>query len=251
MLLPALRANTTLTTLNLSGNCLTLSLGGLLSTLAARSVLTDLDLSSNRWHKGEPEGWIPALQNHPTLQALNMMSNDLEDDEMIPLGKALRTNTRLISLNLSHNQATTTGLDYLLSSLSGNTTLSSLEIGEQPGFPSHSMLVSFMRTNNTITQLDLRSAGIDQLAMKSLVEVWQHHPSLTSLNLSHNPDSMPFTHMGQLLRTNSLLKTLFLNENHLRWGSGSDSHCFARKLFARDPRTLPESDRKRRSQALR
>eukprot|EP01033_Poteriospumella_lacustris_P012823 gene12823-9168_t len=119
-----LRANTTLTTLNLNGN----SIGAagvtlVASALEANTTLTTLHLSNNFiGATGAPEAMSLLLRGNTTLTSLDLGGNGIGDEGAMEIASALRGNATLTTLNLGGNRIGAVCASKVASALRANTT---------------------------------------------------------------------------------------------------------------------------------
>ena len=120
----ALKANNTLTTLDLDNNNITdvQSIGELLKT---NNTLTMLNLNNNNIFDVQSIG--EGLKSNKTLEILDLGNNYITDVQSI--GEALKTNNTLWSLTLSYNKITDdSGIQSIIDGLKTNNTLRYLRL---------------------------------------------------------------------------------------------------------------------------
>eukprot|EP00051_Salpingoeca_urceolata_P002475 m.50584 g.50584 ORF g.50584 m.50584 type:complete len:227 (-) comp12162_c0_seq2:206-886(-) len=102
---------------------------------------------------------VTLAQVHWVRPSVSFLSFGVSDDDIIPLARALETNTSLQGLLLNCNKITDRGLQTLCQGLGANRSL---------------------------VHLGLEGNAITTEGMHALCEVIKHHPSLRQLNLSVN-----------------------------------------------------------------
>ncbi|XP_078381248.1 NACHT, LRR and PYD domains-containing protein 3-like [Oculina patagonica] len=123
----ALRKNASLRELNLFGNNIgDVGATGLAGALDENSSLTWLDLSANKIGDDGTTGLARALQENTSLTVLVLSHNKIGDDGAYSLADALKKNTSLTWLNLSRNNIGDDGVTRVARALNENTRLTLL-----------------------------------------------------------------------------------------------------------------------------
>ncbi|MBN9230931.1 MAG: hypothetical protein J0I93_08780 [Legionella sp.] len=99
---------------------------------------------------------VQLIKTHPSLVALELASNDLDDEGVRVLAETLTHNTRLRHLNLNHNQITKNGIKYLARALLTNSHLTHLHLEQNAvGAIGIEYLCIALRANYTLVELTL------------------------------------------------------------------------------------------------
>ena len=164
-LIDILKSNSFLTNLNLSqvnlnGNCL----NKLTDLLTNNSNLSSLNLSYNDFSHNNQIfmlSFINSLKFNYSLTNLNLQHINLTNKCLIKLGKILKINSSLISLNISYNKLKTSninGLLFFINSLKSNNSLTSLNINYINYFNKNyqlinNSLINLLNNNITLTKI--------------------------------------------------------------------------------------------------
>lgn len=164
-LIDILKSNSFLTNLNLrqvnlNGNCL----NKLTDLLTNNSNLSSLDLSYNDFSHNNQIFmlyFINSLKFNYSLTNLNLQHINLTNKCLIKLGKILKINSSLISLNISYNKLKTSninGLLFFINSLKSNHSLTSLNINYINHFNKNyqlinNSLINLLDNNITLTKI--------------------------------------------------------------------------------------------------
>ena len=243
----ALAVNTSLTTLNLSGNCigpegatslsqalalntslttLDLSVNGirpegatlLFRALAVNTSLTTLNLSGNSIGAEDATSLSQALAVNTSLTTLDLSDNGIRPEGATSLSQVLALNTSLTTLNLSVNGIRPEGATSLSQALAVTTSLTTLNLSRNSiGAEGATSLSQALVINTSLTTLDLSDNGIRPEGATSLSQALAVTTSLTTLNLSRNSiDAEGATSLSQALALNTSLTTLDLSVNGIR-----------------------------------
>eukprot|EP00731_Ephydatia_muelleri_P002922 Em0001g2922a len=225
-----LRGNKVLTSLELLGCGIEPEgLSELCSALEVNTTLTELNLSFNTFdgHSSTilgPEGLselCSALQMNTTLTELDLSSNTFDVHSLASLGKMLRGNKVLTSLQLKNLgiHVGPEGLSELCSALEVNTTLTELDLSYN-AFDDHSSasLVQLLTNNQTLEKLSLRWSGLDDDAICSLAKGLEHC-QLKKLDLWINDFTMRgITELFHVLKNHpTLTKEMVTLPDGLKW----------------------------------
>ena len=215
----ALAVNSCLTYLNLSENKIGDSGATSLSqALAVNSSLTNLDLTTNLICDSGAASLSQALAVNSSLTYLYLTQNSIRDSGAASLSQALATNSSLTVLGLSHNHIDDSGAASLSQALATNSFLTSLDLCDNS--ISDSGAASFsqaLATNSSLTSLDLSFNYIHDSGACSLSQALAANSSLTSLNLTGNYwiDDDGALSLSQALAVNSSLTSLDLGANRI------------------------------------
>ena len=160
----ALKANSSLTNLNLSINSIgDAGASSLSKTLKANSSLTNLNLSYNRIGDAGASSLSKALKENSSLAVLGLTDNFIGDTGASCLSKALKANFFLADLNLSCNRIGDTGASSLSEALKENSSLAVLDLtGNSIGDTGASCLSKALTANSSLDTSDLtyNSVGV-------------------------------------------------------------------------------------------
>jgi hypothetical protein len=124
-----LQTNATLTSLDLSCNCMgRLSARRLAEVIKVHAVLTSVELSHNFVGDEGVEHLAEALKDNRNLMRLGLRLNSIDDGGGCYLAGALQSNVCLTHLDLAYNQIGVEGLQRLSVALKSNTTLTCLDL---------------------------------------------------------------------------------------------------------------------------
>jgi hypothetical protein len=154
----ALKKNTTITTLYLSGN----NIGDkgaekLAKALEKNTTITKLSLRSNNIGKAGAEVLAQALKENKTLTELDLGWNNIGDEGAEKLAEALKNNETLTTLDLSDNNIGEVGAKALAEALKENKTLTELNLSynKEIGDKGAQELAQALKENKTLTKLNL------------------------------------------------------------------------------------------------
>ena len=227
--------------------------------LKVNSSLTNLDLRSNRIGDSDAQALSDALEINTTLTKLDLSDNSIGASGARFLSTAIKINASLTTLNLARNKITCeprhgaprrpfeiamlptfcnigkctfpealkkldeffTGMDEtmddyglfsLSESLKTNTTLTNLNLeGNEIDRCATFYLSESLKTNATLTTLNLRGTSVSHFGSKCLSLALKTNGTLTSLNLSHSGISAHALSEG--LKVNTALTSLDLASN--------------------------------------
>lgn len=196
----ALKVNRTIEKIDLSKNNLTEQAAILLvDVLKYNTTLTDIRLSENAIGEGAV-AIAEALAFNCSLTRLELDRTKITSNGMVAIGKALKVNTNLKSLNLCYNpNRGYIGLCY------------------DPEHRSNFIpLFEAIKASNTLTELDIGHNHLNDQTMSALNECLRQNKSLIKLSYSYQ------FHMGRnfiiflnSLRENQSIRFLDLRSNHI------------------------------------
>ncbi|KAG0273169.1 hypothetical protein BGZ95_011003 [Linnemannia exigua] len=211
-----LKANSTLTTLNLTRNSIG-DVGAVILSEALRtnSTLTTLDLYCNSIGGDGAVALSEALKTNSTLTTLNFYGNWIGANGAKALSETLKINSALITLNLSFNSIGNNGAKALSEALKTNSTLTTLNLRKNPiGENGAVALSEALMTNSSLTTLDLSHNLSGENGAAALSEALEVNSTLTTLDLSFNSiGDIGAVALSEALKTNSTLATLDLYNN--------------------------------------
>lgn len=161
--------------------------------------LTQLtELSADNTFPADPESVRPliqALASHPTLKGLNLYEAQIPKESLIELIESLKTNATLETLNMA---------------VSSNE-----EEEEEAGHRLGTAFGEYLRTNSSLTSLDLSTLNIGDDGAVPLALGLKANTTLTTLNLSsNNLWEKGITAIAMALRENTTLRTLHIAYNN-------------------------------------
>jgi Ran GTPase-activating protein (RanGAP) involved in mRNA processing and transport len=132
------------------------------------------------------------------------------------LAKALDNNTTLTFLNLSYNNLSDEGVQYLTEILSRNNSKLEVLSLHRTGITDQCApyLAKMLKKNTTLTWLHLGRNKISDQSMRHLTEVLiDHNKTLKVLDLSHNKSitDSSIDYLIEMLKSNISLETLWIN----------------------------------------
>jgi Ran GTPase-activating protein (RanGAP) involved in mRNA processing and transport len=219
----ALKTNAALTTLHLGTN----QIGeegaqALADALKTNAALTTLHLGTNQIGEAGVQALTEALKTNTVLTSLDLSDNRLGDAGVQALTEALKTNTVLTSLDLSDNRLGDAGKRsrgvinaYLVRNrMQKDSTLTYLNLNNQLGAAGVQALAAVLKTNTTLTSLDLDSNQLGDTGAQALTEALKTNTTLTSLDLSGNQlGDVGVQALAEALKTNTTLTRLNLGNN--------------------------------------
>ena len=214
----ALRVNTSLRSLNLSGNFFGNEVANSLSqALRVNTCLTSLNLSRNSIGCEGANSLSQALRVNTSLTSLHLHDNSIGDKGANFLSQALRVNASLTFLDLSKNLIGDEGANSLSQALRVNTSLTFLDLSKNLiGDEGANSLSQALRVNTSLTFLDLSGNLIGDEGANSLSQALRVNTSLTFLDLSGNfIGDEGANSLSQALRVNTSLTFLDLSGNFI------------------------------------
>ncbi len=127
---------------------------------SANSTLTSLDVSNNPMSLAacksiNLETVLCQLRN-PAVTAIDARGKGFDDEDTTKIGKCLRSNSYLATLDLGDNQIGAAGATCLANALLFNSSLVILNLGSnEHGAAGATSLAEALRVNTTLTKLDL------------------------------------------------------------------------------------------------
>ena len=185
--------------------------------LTVNTSLTTLDLSGNSFGDDGATSLSQALAANTSLTTLNLSLNFIGAEGATSLSQALAVNTSLTTLYLSHNSISNAGATSLSQALEVNTSLTTLDLSHNSiGAEGATSLSQALAVNTSLTTLDLSHNSIGAEGATSLSQALAVNTSLTTLYLSHNSiGAEGATSLSQALAVNTSLTTLYLSHNSI------------------------------------
>ncbi|MBK4734163.1 leucine-rich repeat domain-containing protein [Noviherbaspirillum pedocola] len=156
------------------------SVGGmqvLFKALKANTTLQTLEVLSNPMDQASAEALAETLKGNGTLDELTLRSCGIDEPMLAPLCEALKSNSRLTRLNLRENAFGDKGLSALSEALLVNKMLLSLDVNKSfpgecdPCFFDAGMVavVKALRSNTTLTEIRLGSVEMEVATRSGLL----------------------------------------------------------------------------------
>ena len=212
-----LEKNSSLTHLDLSFNAFDGVVSSLSKALKANSSLTSLNLGGNFVGEDGASSLSKALKANSSLTNLNLSQNSIGDDGASSLSKALKANFSLTSLNLSATSIGDAGASSLSKALKANSSLANLNLSiNSIGDAGASSLSKALKANSSLTNLNLSLNSIGDAGAFSFSKALKANSSLTSLNLSSTSiGDAGASSLSKALKANSFLTDLDLSDNSI------------------------------------
>ena len=209
----ALTENTHVLTLRLGNKIGNLGAEAIANMLKTNSTIKVIDLKHN---SSLSLGGISAVANvltyNTALTKLNLSGTNLKRQACESLGRMLKVNTTLKTLDISHNNFDTKGIRALLDSgLQYNRGLRKLSISNNGiSLTGAIVLAKFMETNNTIEELDVSSNNFNSEGIIAFMRMLLINKTLTNVNFNNistfNNDAVKS--MSRMFESNTTLNTL-------------------------------------------
>ncbi|KAF9584330.1 hypothetical protein BGW38_006840 [Lunasporangiospora selenospora] len=214
----ALKANSTLTTLDLNDKNIGVDGATVLAeALRINSTLTTLELYKNNIGVDGAKALAEALMINSTLTTLNLNKNNIGVDGAKALAEALMINSTLTTLNLNKNNIRIDGVKALTMVLKVNSGLSNLNLfSNNTGVDGVKALTTVLKINPALSNLNMFSNSTRVDGVKALAEALKINSTLTSLYLNNNyigDDGAKA--LAEALKINSALTTLDLQLNNI------------------------------------
>lgn len=215
---PALKTNSVLQTLSLSGPDITSDgAAALADALKSNTSLTTLSFAVCRLG---PEGATALAgmlehNNNKTLTKLSVLACSVEDGGATALAEALKTNTTLEVLTLSRNNIHHAGVLALADMLTQNTALRTLLLRDNTVRDAGAVAVSeALMSNSTLRELVVSKCGIGSKGLVALAAMLKTNAALHSLELDNNDtDTASVVALADALISNSSLERFYIGNN--------------------------------------
>ncbi|MGC0372151.1 MAG: hypothetical protein DGJ47_000857 [Rickettsiaceae bacterium] len=216
-LVESILTNPTIEDLNLYGIGFPDKLGHPIANLIKdpRCTIKTLNIGNNNLSENTLEMLAKALRHNKSITNLNLCWNKTKGKSTGDILNALKKNNTLQKLNLYNNEI---GREeaYHLNKLV-NTNLQILDLGSNPIEKEGAKFLSqALRSNSSLTHLDLSRTNLGAAGVKLLSESLSLNKSLIYLNLYHNNiGKKGAAYLGEALEKNKTLKTLLIHFNNL------------------------------------
>ena len=210
----ALENNPPLLSLTLSNNCISF-IKELARALYHNTVLISLDLSSNLLCCDDQSSFNylgRTLRINERLKSLNISHNDISDAKMQGVVDALYYNKTLQLLDISENQLSSQITEDLAHALNYNRCLCLLALGSNSiGDEGAMHLASALKLNKTLTSLYLRDNMITNQGAVAIADALEENRVLRKLDMSMNDISDEgVSALCNIFFNGNTLKVLFL-----------------------------------------
>ncbi|KAH6601384.1 hypothetical protein BASA50_001654 [Batrachochytrium salamandrivorans] len=207
----SLKANRTLTHLNLSDNQMGPESGKAIATMIADNTsLTTVLLRGNNLGDKEASYISDALKQNSTLEVLDLSYNQIGNLGGLALGVALVANETLRDLNVSWNEMRSRGIGALLTGAKDNISLIYLNIRNNGIGENGAAVNQFLARNTTVTTLDIGFTRCDDPSMIAIAKAIEANHSLVTFNISGNPISDDVAQVILKAVTTSKIKRLIM-----------------------------------------
>ena len=217
----AIKHNSTITHLNLSGNFLGHGdFTALAEAIKHNSTIRQLDLSENRFGVGDSDIVLAdAIKHNSSITHLNLSSNSFGLSVCTALAEAIKHNSTIRQLDLSR---TNIGLGdcyiVLADAIKHNSTITHLNLScNSFGLDECTALAEAIKHNLTIRQLDLSrtNSGLRDCYIV-LADAMKHNSTITHLNLSCNSFGLgECTALAEAIKHNSTIRQLDLSGTNI------------------------------------
>ena len=217
----AIKHNSTITHLNLSGNFLGHGdFTALAEAIKHNSTIRQLDLSENRFGVGDSNIVLAdAIKHNSSITHLNLSSNSFGLSVCTALAEAIKHNSTIRQLDLSR---TNIGLGdcyiVLADAIKHNSTITHLNLScNSFGLDECTALAEAIKHNSTIRQLDLSrtNSGLRDCYIV-LADAMKHNSTITHLNLSCNSFGLgECTALAEAIKHNSTIRQLDLSGTNI------------------------------------
>ena len=210
----------------------------LAEVIRASHSLTHLSLRNAGVHDLEAIVIGKALQSNCTLTHLTLAGNQIDDLGAIVLANSLNSNRSLQYVDLSDNDVGDSGAQELARVLRSNSSLTFLDLSNPLRGEENVKPVLILDSDSEIHQHFVRCDLIGASGASSLARALRSNRSLTYLDLSFNEvGKAGAAALGEALQSNCTLSHLFLCSNAIGdsgtapLGEGLQSNCSLSRLY--------------------
>ena len=210
----------------------------LAEVIRASHSLTHLSLRNAGVHDLEAIVIGKALQSNCTLTHLTLAGNQIDDLGAIVLANSLNSNRSLQYVDLSDNDVGDSGAQELARVLRSNSSLTFLDLSNPLRGEENVKPVLILDSDSEIHQHFVRCDLIGASGASSLARALRSNRSLTYLDLSFNEvGKTGAAALGEALQSNCTLSHLFLCSNAIGdsgtapLGEGLQSNCSLSRLY--------------------
>ena len=178
--------------------------------------LRDAFLGNQRLREVHIACLAEAIKVNTTLTQLDL-SHNIGDAAAASLAEAMKVNTTLTQLVLWKNNIGDAGAASLAEAMKVNTTLTQLDLQHNNiGDAGAASLAEAMKVNTTLTQLDLFGNNIGDAGAASLAEAMKVNTTLTQLDLfGNNIGDAGAASLAEAMKVNTTLTQLDLPHNNI------------------------------------
>ena len=197
---------------------------------------SDTQSSMHELHLGhcgiKPEGFVALpgmLVTNLCLRSLCVAGNGIGDQDIVLLAQAFTQNKRvpIEALDLSFNEITDHGVEYLMNAVWGSTTLRSIRLGNNRIRDRGAQLCAVVLTSIALEELDLScNRQITTTGIKALMKNISEHKALQSLGLAGIPvDQNSSKALSYALAYSTSMRAIYLD--NCSAGYASQRHIVA------------------------
>ena len=188
MIVNAIRINTALVKLDISGNTLSDEGAAAISEcLKVNNILKELNISKNEITSEGATIIAEVLQLNTALVKLDISCNMLSDKGALSIIDCLKINYILQELNISQNGITSNAAMGIAKAIRLNTTLRKLDISCNKLLDEGIAAISdCLKINNVLSELNISNNEITNVGATIIAETLQSNASLSNLNISNN-----------------------------------------------------------------
>ena len=208
-----IRNNSSLQKLYLFSNSLKQSALVILQALKENSMLKVLNLSGNDMTGEIAKNLANVIKSNTGLEQLHLLNNNLGPSAIVIL-KALKENSKLKLLDLNGNHMTGEVAEDLANVLKTNSHLEQLGLDDNLGL-SAIVVLRALKENSKLQILNLNNNSMTGAVAEDLANVIKSNPDLEELYLCNNSLGSSAIVILQALQENSKLKILNLSCNNI------------------------------------
>jgi Ran GTPase-activating protein (RanGAP) involved in mRNA processing and transport len=217
LLAESLKTNATLTKVDISSNRLDEAGGIYMSkALETNRTLTTLDLRDNNIQSAGVIYLAAALDGNKVIRHLNLSGNQIYDDGIEALAAVL---THLRTFNLSKNQITASGAQFLAQAIGEGAPLVTLILDNNPLQEAGVLaILEALKPNYLLSNLGIGGTDLDDQGFEKVCAVLKANIGVAKLNLSGNAKlgAEGTKYLVELIANNSCLVNLNLKDTKLR-----------------------------------
>ena len=155
--------------------------------------------------------------NDGTMKSLNLSNNNIGNEGVISLAKALKENSSITTLDLSYNKIGPEAATALAEAFKVNSTITMVNLRwNNMGDTGATALAEALKENSTIQSVNLFYNNFGATGATALAEALKLNQSIRFLDLSYNkigPEGA--TEIADALKVNSTITNLSLNGNNI------------------------------------
>ena len=213
----AIRANNSLEKLWLSNNHLGLSTVMIVNALKKLSLLKELAINVNENRsKRLAKSISSVISNNKLMETLLLNDSSLGDDGVIKIAQSLCKHSKLKLINLQSNNITEEAAKALASTISSNTGLEELYLGNNQLQLGVIKIATALKSISSLKVLDFNNNNIPEQVADELAAAIRVNNSIEKLWLSDNHLGSSTVMIVNALKEISTLKELNLNGNKNR-----------------------------------